>query len=92
MEKSFRLCFLALNNEVKYEALLVGLRMSRQVRVDRVRLHCDSWLVVSQISSEFEVKDHRMMSYLEDVRVLKHQFKEMEIYKSLGVATVMPIL
>lgn len=79
MEKSFRLGFLALNNEVEYEALLVGLRMSRQVRVDRVRLHCDSWLVVSQISSEFEVKDHRMMSYLEKVRVLKHQFKEMEI-------------
>ena len=29
VEKSFRLGFLASNNEVEYEALFVGLRMSR---------------------------------------------------------------
>ena len=36
VEKSFRLGFLVSNNEVEYEALLAGLRMSRQVGVDRV--------------------------------------------------------
>ena len=57
MKKSFRLGFLVSNNEAEYEALLVGLRMSRQVGADRVQLHCDSWLVVSQIMGEFEAKD-----------------------------------
>ena len=47
VEKSFRLGFPASNNEAEYEALLVGLRMSRQVGVDKVQLHCDSRLVVS---------------------------------------------
>ena len=47
MEKSFRLGFPASNNEAEYEALLVGLRMSRQVGVDKVQLHCDSRLIVS---------------------------------------------
>ena len=47
VEKSFKLGFPASNNEAEYEALLVGLRMSRQVRVDKVQLHCDSRLVVS---------------------------------------------
>ena len=36
VEKSFRLGFPASNNKAEYEALLVGLRMSRQVGVDRV--------------------------------------------------------
>ena len=47
MEKSFRLGFLAPNNEAEYETLLARLRMSRQVGADKVKLYCDSWLVVS---------------------------------------------
>ena len=42
MEKSFSLGFPASNNEAKYEALLVGLKMSRQVGAKIVQLHCDS--------------------------------------------------
>lgn len=42
VEKWFRLGFLASNIEAEYEALLEGLKMSRQVRADRVKVHCDS--------------------------------------------------
>ena len=35
MEKSFGLGFPASNNEVEYEALLAGLKISRQVGIDR---------------------------------------------------------
>ena len=47
VENSFKLGFPASNNEAEYEALLAGLKMSRQVGADRVKLYCDSWLVVS---------------------------------------------
>ena len=57
VEKSFKLGFLVSNNETKYEALLAELRMSRQVGADKVKLYCDSWLVVSQITSKFKAKD-----------------------------------
>lgn len=70
MEKSFRLGFPTFNNEVEYEALLVGLRMSKQVGEDRVQLYCDSRLVVSQIMGKFEAKDHKMISYLKEVGIL----------------------
>lgn len=53
--------------------------MSKQVREDRVQLYCDSRLVVSQITGEFEAKDHKMINYLKEVRILKYQFKEVEI-------------
>ena len=36
VEKSFRLNFLTSNNEAEYEALLTGLKISRQVGADRV--------------------------------------------------------
>ena len=78
VEKSFRLGFPASNNEVEYEALLVGLRMSRQIGANMIQLHCDSWLVVSQVMGEFEAKDHRMISYLKEVGVLRHQFKRVK--------------
>ena len=71
VEKSFRLGFLMSNNEAEYEAFFAGLRMSRQVGAKRVQVHCDSWLVISQIFGEFEAKDQRMMNYLKDVGILK---------------------
>lgn len=46
-EKSFRLGILASNNESKNEALLMGLRMLRQVGAKKVQVHYDSLLVVS---------------------------------------------
>ena len=71
VEKSFWLGFHVSNNEAKYEALLMGLRMSKQIGEDRVQLYCDSWLVVSQVAGEFEAKNQRMMSYLREVGVMK---------------------
>ena len=79
LEKSFRLGFLASNHKAKYEAFLTGLRMSKQVGAERIWMHCDSQLVVSQANGEFEAKDQTMVSYLKEVGVLKHQFKEVEI-------------
>lgn len=70
MEKSFRLGFPTFNNEVEYEALLAGLRMSKQVGEDRVQLYCDSRLFVSQIMGKFKAKDHKMISYLKEVGII----------------------
>ena len=36
LEKSFRMGFLASNNEAEYKVLLVGLRMSKQVGAERI--------------------------------------------------------
>ena len=79
MEKPFELGFQASNNETKYEALLMGLQMSNEVRARRLQLHCDFQLVVNQVSDEFEAKDQRMMGYLKEVKVLKRQFERVKI-------------
>ena len=47
LEHSFRLGFRASNNEAKYEALLVGLRVVLDMGAREVEIYSDSFLVVS---------------------------------------------
>ena len=54
MEKSLWLGFLATNNEAEYEALLARMAMVSQLGGEVVELYSDSWLVVGQVSGEFE--------------------------------------
>ena len=49
LEYSFRLGFRASNNEIEYEALLVGLRAVLGMGARKVEIHSDSRLVVSQV-------------------------------------------
>ena len=60
IEKSLRLRFLATNNEVEYEALLVGMTIVQRIGGNAMEIFSDSRLVVGQISEELEARDVRM--------------------------------
>ena len=60
IEKSLRLRFSATNNEVEYEALLVGMTMVQRMGGKAVEIFSDSRLVVGKISEELETRDVRM--------------------------------
>lgn len=53
--------------------------MSKQAGAVKLRLHCDTRLVVNQVNGEFEAKDQRIVSYLKEVRALKGQFEKVDI-------------
>ena len=76
VEHSFRLGFKALNNEVEYEALLIGLRAALCLRATDLEVYSDSRLVVSQIEGSFETKDPRMISYLKLVKQTMSKFQK----------------
>ncbi|XP_065628835.1 uncharacterized protein LOC136067219 [Quercus suber] len=75
IEKSLRLDFLAINNETKYEALLMGMSMVQRIGGKAVELFSDSRLVVGQVQGEFEAKDERMQRYLNRVKRLPSKFE-----------------
>ncbi|XP_075665442.1 uncharacterized protein LOC142635114 [Castanea sativa] len=75
IEKSLRLGFSATNNEVEYEALLVGIAMVQKMGGRAVNVFSDSRLVVSQVKGELEAKDLRMQRYLNQVRHLQSRFE-----------------
>ena len=64
IKKSLRLNFSATNNEVKYEALLMGMMMVQKMGGKAVRVFSDSKLVVGQVRGDLETRDSRMQEYL----------------------------
>ena len=50
---ALRFGFKASNNEAEYEALLVGLCLAKEIKVDFIEVSCDSQLVVCQVNEEY---------------------------------------
>ncbi|KAF8062172.1 hypothetical protein N665_1197s0002 [Sinapis alba] len=83
IEQSFRLGFAASNNEAEYEALIAGLRLAKGVGAKRLQAFCDSQLITSQYSGDYEAKNERMNAYLGVVRKLTSEFDNFELFEVL---------
>ncbi|XP_073104418.1 uncharacterized protein [Elaeis guineensis] len=64
IEYVLRFDFKASNNQTKYEALLAGLKMAKELEIDSLKVFTDSQLIVGQVKDEFEARDPIMMIYL----------------------------
>ena len=60
IEKSLKLGFSTTKNEVKHEALLVGMAMVQKIDGKAVKIFSDLRLVVGQVKGELEIRDVRM--------------------------------
>ena len=79
VEKSLRLDFSAMNNEAKYETLLMGMAMTQRMGGKSIKVFSDSRLVVDQVKGEFEVKDERIQGYLSQVKCLQSEFDSFDL-------------
>ena len=59
--------FEASNNEAKYEALLVGLRVEKELKAKAIQCYSDSQLVVNKILGEYQARGIKMAAYLAKV-------------------------
>uniref|UniRef100_A0A2N9G140 Uncharacterized protein n=1 Tax=Fagus sylvatica TaxID=28930 RepID=A0A2N9G140_FAGSY len=74
LEQAVQLRFSVLNNEAKYEAMLIGLRTAKKLGANHLQIFCDSQLVANQISGEYQARDDRMSAYLTVARTLLAEF------------------
>ncbi|KAG5565895.1 hypothetical protein RHGRI_001720 [Rhododendron griersonianum] len=65
---ALRFEFKAINNEVEYEALVVGLDLAKAVGANDVLAKSDSQLVVGQVLGEYTMKEEIMQKYLDKVK------------------------
>ena len=79
IEKSLRLGFSTTNNEVEYEALLMGMTMIQKMGGKTVKVYSDSKLVVGQVRDDLEARDPRMQEYLSQVRSIQTKFEVFDI-------------
>ncbi|XP_022851528.1 uncharacterized protein LOC111373252 [Olea europaea var. sylvestris] len=78
---ALRFEFEATNNEAEYEAVVITLKLARNLELEHIRVFSDSQLVVGQIEGSFEGKDEKISSYCLKVHDLQRQFTSCEILK-----------
>jgi ribonuclease HI len=61
--------FLVTNNVAEYEAMIVGLKLVKELGAREVRLYSDSQLVVRQINEE--IRDESLLKYKDQLSRLK---------------------
>ncbi|GKV50197.1 hypothetical protein SLEP1_g56910 [Rubroshorea leprosula] len=74
-EHALKFNFDATNNMAEYEALLLGLQLALELKINAIQVYSDSQLVVNQINSLCEVVDSVMMKYVALVAELKCRFQ-----------------
>ena len=60
-EYALRFAFPASNNGAEYEALMIGLKLAKELGVDELKVFNDSQLVVGQVNGEFEARSPSMV-------------------------------
>lgn len=79
LEQSLRFEFETTNNQGKYETLVAGLRLAKEVRVKYLKCWSDSQLITSQLNGEYSTKDPQMTRYYHMATRLKDAFVKFEI-------------
>ena len=72
--------FIASNNVAKYEALLHGLKVAREINIKQIMCYGDSDLVVQQVSGNWDAKDANMASYRFHVQMVSGSFEGCEFH------------
>ncbi|XP_057730164.1 uncharacterized protein LOC130945468 [Arachis stenosperma] len=63
----------------EYEALIIGLKLAKEVSATKVVVFSDSQVVTSQINGEYQAKDPNMKRYLDKTLEYLRRFTETEV-------------
>ncbi|KAM6551510.1 hypothetical protein CsatB_001318 [Cannabis sativa] len=74
--QAYKLLFDCTNNEVEYEALILGMTVALSMEVSKVTIRGDSKLVIQQVKGEFAVKEPSLAIYRAMVQELAKNFRE----------------
>ena len=81
MHCAIRFRFKASNNEVEYEALIAGLSLAKEMKVESLEIYSYSQLIVCQITDEYLGQGEKMAAYLQKTRDLLKSFSSYMIYQ-----------
>ena len=80
LEYVLQIHFKASNNVAEYEALSHGLRLAKEIGVNRILYFGDSDLVVQQVSGEWDARDANMALYRFHIQKLSASFDGCEFH------------
>lgn len=82
--------FKASNNQTEYEALIVDLRLVKDLGARKLRCNTDSQLVVGQVRGEYQMKDNLLLQYYHQVIEAMKDFEEVTLHQIPQVENVRP--
>ena len=71
-----KLKYNATNNAAEYEALLTGLKLANEVRVEHLKVYSDSQLVVNQMKDTYQVKEPSIIQYVQKAKQLLKKLEQ----------------
>jgi ribonuclease HI len=71
---SYKLEFETTNNIAKYEALVLVLRVAKDMVIANLAFFCDSELIINQVKNIYQSKKHRLKKYRNEVWDLVDNF------------------
>ncbi|GKU87474.1 hypothetical protein SLEP1_g1867 [Rubroshorea leprosula] len=80
-EHALRFKFQTTNNAAEYEALIYGLKLASELKVQSIQVFSDSQLVVGQVNGNCEVRDPQLDRYASMVSRLTSMFVSFQIDK-----------
>ena len=63
-----KLKYNAKNNTVEYKALITGLKLAIEVRIENLKIYSDSQLVVNQVKDAYQVKKPSIVKYVQKAK------------------------
>ena len=80
MHCALRFKFKASNNEAEYEALIAGLNLAKEMKVESLEIYSDFQLIVCQITNDgYQALGEKMMAYLQKAKDLLSSFNSYTI-------------
>ena len=76
---SYKLDFKTTNNITEYEALLLGVKASKEMGIMCMRIFGDADLIIQQVNNTFQTKNVRLKAYRDEVWKLKDSFMFFEL-------------
>ncbi|GLT99508.1 hypothetical protein SLE2022_169450 [Rubroshorea leprosula] len=80
-EHALRFKFQTTNNAAEYEALIYGLKLAAELKVQSIQVFSDSQLVVLQVNGSCDIRDPQLGRYASVVDRLKSRFASFQIDK-----------
>ncbi|XP_074323582.1 uncharacterized protein LOC141660495 [Apium graveolens] len=79
LQSSIHFGFKATNNDAEYEALIAGLKLALEMKVENLNVFSDSMLVVGHIKGGFQARGPRTDLYMRHAQELMGKFKEVNL-------------
>ena len=73
---SVKLHFECTNNTTEYEACILDLEVTLELKIKKIDVHGDLMLIICQVKGEWQTNEEKLKSYQEYLSTLAKEFKE----------------